>query len=124
MEILVDVTKQDVIDFNVYHQQHSRIAQRTRWAVSLPGFLWAGFWLLLCALSETEDFWHSARVLMPLWMGGLLYAATILFAWRWGMARQIDKILAEGKTKRCSDHGVFCSCLKALQNQVSFRLQR
>ena len=97
MKVEIDITEQDVIDFNVYHHSRSPSSRRTKWALTLPGFLWSGFWLMLCLLSETPS--ESAMTFMPLWLGGLGYIAVLLLSWRRGVARQVRRYLAEGTNK-------------------------
>src|SRR5688572_10114552 len=97
MEIQIDITEKDLIDFNLYHLSHSPTMQRQRWVLLLPGLLWSGFWLGLAALSEEPL--RTAKALLPLIMGGPLYIATFLLLWRRSVSRQIQKHLAEGKNK-------------------------
>ena len=97
MNVQVDITKQDVVEFNLYHHSRSPSSKRTKWALTLPGFLWSGFWLVLSLLSETPE--ETVLALMPLWLGGFAYIAVILLSWRRGVARQVGKYLAEGENK-------------------------
>jgi hypothetical protein len=97
MEIQIEVTKQDFIDFNLYHLSHSPTIKRQRIALLLPGFLWSGFWLWLCV--DGAKTLHNIKTLMPLIIGGFLYVATLLILWRGSMKRQIQRLLSEGENK-------------------------
>lgn len=97
MEVQFTLTKQDLIDFNLYHLSHSPTVKRQRIGLLLPGLLWSLFWLWVSI--DDDKTWQNILTLKPLIIGGFLYIATLLLLWRWSVKRQLQRLLDEGENK-------------------------
>ena len=96
MEIQTEITRQDVIDFNIYHHARSRMA-RGPWGCFLVScLLWLAFLLFGCLRSAHP--WQTAKAIAPLWSFFPLVLLLLLFRRFW-VAHVANRMLGEGKNQ-------------------------
>ena len=102
LEIQTEITKDDWLEFGLYHYADSAAVKRLRLILLLPGVLWSALWLGAAALSDTPA--ETAKALMPLILGGLIYVVLLLFRWRKAstrktISRQLQSHLGQGENR-------------------------
>ena len=98
MEIVADITKEDVVAYNLYHAAHSPAIRRLQSrAVSLIFVVWA---LLLAALVLCSDEpLDTAKAIWPLLLGPLLFLLLMKFWAPRHTKNAVRGMLDEGENK-------------------------
>ncbi|NMA96108.1 MAG: YcxB family protein [Clostridiales bacterium] len=96
MEIKYQLTKDDYIDFNLYHMEHSASFKRSifiqRYIVSLI------FLIMPFALKSSTDipFWYWLTICSIVYLVWVIFYNRYM---RWNTARRLSKMVDEGKNK-------------------------
>jgi hypothetical protein len=106
MEIEFEITLDDLVAFNVYHNRHSKPGKRNR--LILSGFLTlaalASMSSILLPDPDSPIVWNASSItlsLLPiLFMAALFGLALSPGVRRWQTKRALKRLLSEGKSKR------------------------
>lgn len=97
-----EITKEDLIAFNLYHHRHSPTARRQylrSWFV--PAFVWlfvfSGIWYL--ADKERGTPLRTFLDLLPLFSGLPLYVVCFPWAYRWKIRKIVAGMVSEGQNR-------------------------
>src|SRR5581483_1910530 len=97
MQLKFDLTKEDVIAFNMYHYAHSPSLRRKKWV----NLVWGMVLALVCVLAAiavkgsggSADFLWSLLVSIP------LYIACYPFLLRRAQRTAVERLIAEGQNR-------------------------
>jgi hypothetical protein len=102
MTIEYELTKDDVLAFNLYHRSHSPTLRRQYYfAWLLPALAWLTVCTALwyCADQRPGEPLQTFLDLLPMFCGVPIYLAIFPWARRRGLRRVLDSMMSEGKNR-------------------------
>ncbi|MFH1418413.1 MAG: YcxB family protein [Planctomycetota bacterium] len=97
MEAEINITREDILAFNVYHCEHSPSIRRRR-LLAGAAFTFLFVVLLLLITFDSDEPGQMALEIWPFWLGLPIFWVLLLF-WSPGreVRRAVDKMLNEGR---------------------------
>lgn len=97
MQVSFEMTREDIIAFNLYHSAQSPNLSRQRWSIILAFLFAAG--VLAIMMMVPGELQKLFRGLWPVALFLFVTAVLVLFTWRRFLRKAVDQMLDEGRNR-------------------------